>query len=125
MPSVSKFDMQGNLLGSVDLKDEIFGVPANEALVHQAVVRHLANRRAGTADTKTRAEVSGGGKKAVAPEGHGAGPSRQHPLAHLAEGRRGVGTPSSQLPAVPQQEDAQAGHQGRPVRQGARATASP
>lgn len=71
MPSVSKFDMQGNQLGSVDLKDEIFGVEPNEGLVHQAVVRHLANLRAGTADTKTRAEVSGGGKKPWRQKGTG------------------------------------------------------
>ncbi|MHB2018103.1 MAG: 50S ribosomal protein L4 [Candidatus Xenobia bacterium] len=71
MATVNKFDMQGNLLGSLELKDEIFGVESNEALVHQAVVRHLANRRAGTADTKTRAEVSGGGRKPWRQKGTG------------------------------------------------------
>ncbi|HEY3998054.1 MAG TPA: 50S ribosomal protein L4 [Candidatus Xenobia bacterium] len=71
MPSVNKFDMQGNALGSIELKEEIFGVAANPAILHQSVVRHQANMRGGNADTKTRAEVSGGGKKPWRQKGTG------------------------------------------------------
>ena len=49
--------------GSLELDDSVFSVPMNPSLVHQALVMYQANRRQGTHDTKTRAEVSGGGRK--------------------------------------------------------------
>jgi large subunit ribosomal protein L4 len=48
---------------NIEISDVVFAVPASEAVVHQAVVRQLANARQGTASTKTRAEVTGSGKK--------------------------------------------------------------
>lgn len=57
--------------GSVDLADALFAAPVNEALIHQAVVRQLAGRRVGTADTLTRGEVSGGGRKPWRQKGTG------------------------------------------------------
>lgn len=63
---VDVYTIQGEKTGSVELRDDVFGVPFNEALVHQAMVRQLANRRQGTADTQRRGEVSGSTKKLFA-----------------------------------------------------------
>lgn len=71
MPRVAVYNMEGEQVGDIELKDEIFGVPANEGLVHQAVVRYLANQRQGTVKTKTRGEVSGGGRKPWRQKGTG------------------------------------------------------
>lgn len=71
MPQISLFDQQGASQGTIDLSDEVFGAPMRRDLLHQAVVRHLANRRAGTADTKGRGEVRGGGRKPWRQKGTG------------------------------------------------------
>jgi large subunit ribosomal protein L4 len=63
---VKVYNLKGKITGQIEIRDDVFGVPFNEAVVHQALVRHLANRRLGTTDTKTRAEVSGSGKKLYA-----------------------------------------------------------
>ena len=55
---VDIYSVQGKVAGSLNLRDDVFDVPFNEAVVHQALVRHLANRRQGTADTQTRGEVT-------------------------------------------------------------------
>ena len=54
---------KGIVIGSVDVRDDVFGAPMNAPLVHQVMVGQLANRRQGTAKTKTRAQVAGGGAK--------------------------------------------------------------
>ena len=65
---------RGKIVKTVSLSDDVFGSPMNQALVHQVVVGQLANARQGTAHTKTRAQVAGGGanlgprKALVAPE---------------------------------------------------------
>ena len=64
-------NIQGEVVDHIALKDEIFGVPPNQAVVHQALVRQLANARQGTASTKTRAQVSGGGRKPFRQKGTG------------------------------------------------------
>jgi len=56
-------NIQGQIIGNIEVSDYLFGAPMNEALVHQVMVGQLANARQGTAKTKTRAEVSGGGAK--------------------------------------------------------------
>jgi len=56
-------NMAGEVVSERDLPDAVFGVEPNEDLMHQALVRQLANARQGTHSTKTRAEVSGGGRK--------------------------------------------------------------
>jgi len=71
MPRVAVYNIEGQKVGDIDLKDEVFGVPVNEALMHQAVVRHLANQRQGTVATKTRGDVSGGGRKPWRQKGTG------------------------------------------------------
>lgn len=56
-------NMAGEAVHEIDLRDDIFGLEPNVAVMHQALLRQQANARLGTADTKTRTEVSGGGKK--------------------------------------------------------------
>ena len=56
-------NQQGVTVETIELNDAVFAVPMNQALVHQALVAYLLNKRQGTHDTKTRAEVSGGGRK--------------------------------------------------------------
>ena len=56
-------DITGTQIGTLEVSDRLFDVPANQPVVHQAMVRQLANARQGTSSTKTRAQVSGGGAK--------------------------------------------------------------
>lgn len=76
MANVSVFNMEGNEVGTMELNDAVFGVEVNEHLVHMAVVAQLANKRQGTQKAKTRAEVSGGGRK----------PWRQKGTGHARQG---------------------------------------
>jgi len=62
---------QGEVVDDIDVRDDVFGVPMNKALVHQVLVAQLANARQGTAATKTRGRVSGGGAKPRAQKGTG------------------------------------------------------
>ena len=71
MPSVKVVDTKGKDKGAVELKADVFGVEIRVPLLHQAVVRELADRRAGTHDTRGRSEVSGGGKKPWKQKGTG------------------------------------------------------
>jgi large subunit ribosomal protein L4 len=71
MPTVKVMDAKGKDTGTVELKPEVFGVEIRVPLLHQAVVRELADGRAGTHDTKGRSEVSGGGKKPWKQKGTG------------------------------------------------------
>jgi large subunit ribosomal protein L4 len=65
------YNTSGEQVGEITLKDEIFGVEVHEPIVHDAVVMQLAGRRQGTHDTKTRAEVRGGGRKPWRQKGTG------------------------------------------------------
>ena len=76
MANVAVYNMEGNEVGTIELNDAIFGVDVNEHLVHLAVVQQLADKRQGTQKAKTRAEVSGGGKK----------PWRQKGTGHARQG---------------------------------------
>ena len=76
MANVSVYNMEGNVVGSLELNDRVFAAPINEHLVHMAVVSQLANKRQGTQSAKTRSEVSGGGKK----------PWRQKGTGHARQG---------------------------------------
>ncbi len=69
-------DMNGKKVSEVELSDAVFGITPNEKAVHAAVVNFLANQRQGTQSTKTRAEVSGGGRK----------PWRQKGTGHARQG---------------------------------------
>jgi len=63
---VPVYNLRGEVSENIDLSDDVFGVSPNEGLIHQAMVRQLANRRQGTVETKTRSTVSGSGKKLYA-----------------------------------------------------------
>ncbi len=77
MAKVSLYNMEGTVVGEIELADEIFGLETvNEHLVHLAVVQQLANNRQGTQKAKTRGEVSGGGRK----------PWRQKGTGHARQG---------------------------------------
>ena len=70
MASLTVRDAKGNQSGTLELKPDVFG-EVNVPVLHQAVVRELADRRVGTHDTKGRSEVSGGGKKPWKQKGTG------------------------------------------------------
>jgi len=65
------YDMTGKNQGTLELKKEIFEVPVKKEHLHAAVIKQLANKRTGTASTKTRGEVRGGGKKPWRQKGTG------------------------------------------------------
>jgi large subunit ribosomal protein L4 len=71
MSQARVFDGAGKETGTVELSDEIFNAPIHEAALHQALLRQLANARQGTHQTKTRGDVSGGGKKPWKQKGTG------------------------------------------------------
>ena len=71
MPSIDVYNIEGKKVKSLDLKEEIFGIEPNEAVVHSVLVNYLANQRQGTQSTKTRAEVRGGGRKPWRQKGTG------------------------------------------------------
>ena len=71
MPSIDVYNIEGKKVSTVDLKEEIFGIEPNKAIVHTALVNYLANQRQGTQSTKTRAEVRGGGRKPWRQKGTG------------------------------------------------------
>ncbi len=64
-------NMAGDKVGEIDLRDDIFAAPINKTVMHQALVRQLANARRGTHKVKTRGEVSGGGRKPWRQKGTG------------------------------------------------------
>ena len=71
MPKIDVYNVEGKKVSDVELKEEIFGIEPNEAIVHSVLVNYLANQRQGTQSTKTRAEVSGGGRKPWRQKGTG------------------------------------------------------
>lgn len=76
MPTVSVYSMSGRKTGSMELSEAVFGIEPNQTVMHSAVINYLANQRQGTQSTKTRTEVSGGGKK----------PWRQKGTGHARQG---------------------------------------
>lgn len=71
MPRVALYNIQGQQVGEVDLDERIFGGEVNEAVLHDAVVMQLASKRQGTAATRGRSEISGGGRKPWRQKGTG------------------------------------------------------
>lgn len=71
MAKLALYNMEGQKTGSMEASDAIFGVEVNESVIHTVVVNHLANKRQGTQNTKTRTEVRGGGKKPWRQKGTG------------------------------------------------------
>ena len=71
MPKIDVYNMQGKKVSDVELNEAVFGIEPNEAIVHSVLVNYLANQRQGTQNTKTRAEVRGGGRKPWRQKGTG------------------------------------------------------
>ena len=71
MAKVDVYNVEGKVVGSLELNDSVFGVEINKHVVHAAVVAYLANQRQGTKSTLTRAEVRGGGAKPRPQKGTG------------------------------------------------------
>ena len=71
LAKVDVLDMNGKKVSTIELSDAVFGMTPNEKVMHAAVVNFLANQRQGTQSTKTRSEVSGGGKKPWRQKGTG------------------------------------------------------
>lgn len=71
MPKVDVYNIEGKKTDSLELKEEVFGIKPNETVVHSVLINYLANQRQGTQNTKTRAEVRGGGRKPWKQKGTG------------------------------------------------------
>ena len=71
MPKIDVYDVNGKKVKELELNGSVFGIEPNENVVHSVVVNYLANQRQGTQNTKTRAEVSGGGRKPWRQKGTG------------------------------------------------------
>ena len=90
MSTMKVLNMAGAEVGTVELNDAIFGIEPNQTVVHEVVKNHLANCRQGTQSALTRAEVSGGGREALASEGHRPRPAGQHPCSPVDPRRHRV-----------------------------------
>lgn len=71
MPTVNIYNLAGEVVGDMELSERVFGAPLNSALLHQAIMVHEANQRAGRAESKTRSQVRGGGRKPWRQKGTG------------------------------------------------------
>ena len=71
MSKLSVLDMTGKKVSDIEVKDSVFAIEPNMSAMHLVVVSYLANQRQGTQSTKTRSEVSGGGKKPWRQKGTG------------------------------------------------------
>ena len=71
MPVLDIYGIDGSKTGTVDVKEEIFGIEPNKAVMHEVLTAELAEARQGSASTKTRAEVNGGGRKPFRQKGTG------------------------------------------------------
>ena len=71
MPKIDVYDINGKKVKELELNEAVFGIEPNEAVVHSVIVNFLANQRQGTQSTKTRSEVSGGGRKPWRQKGTG------------------------------------------------------
>ncbi|MDL2287236.1 50S ribosomal protein L4 [Eubacteriales bacterium OttesenSCG-928-G02] len=71
MPNINVYNMEGKVIGSMDLNDKIFAAEINKPVLHSVVRAYLMNQRQGTQSTLTRSEVSGGGRKPWRQKGTG------------------------------------------------------
>ena len=71
MPNIDIYNVNGEVVGNMELSENVFGIDVNENALHLVVKNQLANKRQGTQSTKTKSEVSGGGKKPWKQKGTG------------------------------------------------------
>ena len=105
MPQTTLYDRTGASVGSVELHDDLFAAPVNEAVLHQVVIAQLAARRIGTSNTKTRGEVRGGGKKPYRQKGTGRARQGTPDRAALPRRRRRVRPASALVRAAAAAQD--------------------
>jgi len=86
MPETTLFDRTGKELGRVELPEALFAASINAAVIHQVVTAQLAGRHLGTHDTKTRGEVTGGGRKPYRQKGTGRARQGSRRAPHFAGG---------------------------------------
>jgi large subunit ribosomal protein L4 len=104
MPTVQVLDGKGNQSGTLELRADVFGGEIKGPLLHQAMVRELADRRVGTHDTKGRSEVSGGGRKPWKQKGTGRARQGSTRAVQWKGGGKPFGpTPHSYDKALPRQ----------------------
>ena len=123
MPTVDIYNIQKEKVGELDLKDSIFGVEVRGDVLHEVVTWQRACRRSGTACTKTRGEVSGGGRKPWRQKGSGRARSGQQSLPYLERGRHHLRSQTPEFRLLFAQKGAAAGPedgleqqaQGRPT----------
>ncbi len=101
---VPLFNQRGEKVGTTELSDAIFGIEPNKSVMHQALVRQLANARQGTSDVKSRAEVAGGGSKPWRQKGTGRARQGSTRAPHWRHGGVAFGpTPRSYEQKMPRQ----------------------
>lgn len=71
MPKVDLYNMEGQIVGDIDLNEQIFGIKPNEHTIYLAIKNQLANKRQGTQSTKTVSDIRGGGRKPWKQKGTG------------------------------------------------------
>jgi large subunit ribosomal protein L4 len=86
MPTTTVYTKTGAEAGTLDLPESLFAAPVNISVLHQAGIAQLAGRRTGTADTKTRGEVRGGGAKPYRQKGTGRARQGTRSAPHYAGG---------------------------------------
>ena len=86
MPTTTVYTKTGAEAGTLELPESLFAAPVNVSVLHQAVIAQLAGRRTGTADTKTRGEVRGGGAKPYRQKGTGRARQGTRSAPHYAGG---------------------------------------
>ena len=124
MPQTTLYARSGEAIGTVELSDELFAAPVNDAVLHQAVTAQLAGRHLGTHDTKTRGEVRGGGKKPYRQKGTGRARQGSRTAPHYAGGGVVFGPHPRSLRAAPAPRDEAARPARRADRQARRRTRS-
>ena len=103
-------NIKGEVIGQLELSEQVYAAPSNPNLLHQAMVYYQANQRQGTHSTKTRSDVSGGGRKPWPQKHTGPGAPRHHTCPSVASRRRDIRTAPPLIPATHAQEDASPGH---------------
>lgn len=101
---VPLYNQAGDQIGMTELRDDIFAVEPNQPVMHQALVRQLANARQGTSDTKSRGQVSGGGAKPWRQKGTGRARQGSTRAPHWRHGGVAFGpTPRKYTQRMPKQ----------------------
>jgi large subunit ribosomal protein L4 len=105
MSAASVYDLSGAVRGELELPDAVFGAVPHLAVMHQALLRQLANARQGTHDTRTRSEVAGGGRKPYRQKGTGRARQGSIRAPHYAGGGTVFGpTPRSYRQEMPRKQ---------------------